>query len=73
MHYIAPMRLPPLSALAALLHMSASGMHRPPANSEALKPTIYSPSLSNVRPERAAGAEACLESQDHEAANEVAK
>ncbi len=67
------MRLPPLSALATLLHMSASGMHRPPANSEALKPTIYAPSLSNLRPERARGAENCLESQDHEAANEVAK
>jgi hypothetical protein len=67
------MRLPPLSALAALLHLSASGMHRPPANSGLLKPTIYSPSLSNRRPERAPGSESCLESHDPEPANEVAQ
>jgi hypothetical protein len=64
------MRLPPLSALAALLHLSASGMHRPPANSGLLKPTIYSPSLSNGRPGRVPAGENCLESHDHQTADE---
>ena len=67
------MRLPPLSALAALLHMSASGIHRPPANSGVLKPTIYAPSLSNGRPERMPAGESCLESHDPESVHEVAK
>jgi len=67
------MRLPPLSALTALLHMSASGIHRPPANSGVLKPTIYAPSLSNSRPERAPRAETCLESHDPEPVHEVAQ
>ncbi len=67
------MRLPPLSALATLLHLSASGMHRPPANSNLLKPTIYSPSLSNRRPEQSPRGESCLESHEPDPVHEVAQ